>query len=522
MLKLRYFGDPILETPTKKIESFDDGLKNTFSEMKKIMKDNQGIGLAANQVGLDKSFFLMADTVVINPEILETKGHTKFQEGCLSFGPEIFVLVSRAKKIRVKYVNQDFKEVEEWLDDIYSIVFQHECLPYDSIIITEDGKKTIKDIVDNDYKGKVLSFNEKTQKREFKKILNRSSLFNKQKKKWVKVKFSKTGPHRQLTCTQDHRCAYVDNPLNLDIKYTEAMNLKDKYIIRNIDLKRIKNREAGLYNKDQISIIIGSLMGDACISKDGDLTISHGEPFYKYALYKKSILNGKIYRGYSGFRDEYSNYILRVGSGEQMKYLRENVYKKEKSLTELSKLANYLSLAFWYMDDGCLVKKRSAQFHTEGFALDDLEESIKILKEKFDLNFRISPRKIRGQKRYILRLNYDDSDKFFSNISKWIPISMRYKIPELYRQFEEEIVNKSRLDFSLKKVTTVNILKSKESRLFDLEIDGNSNFFADNTLVHNCAHLNGKTFLDYVNDSKKRKVLRSFKKYIEKKNNKSS
>jgi len=72
-------------------------------QMVDIMLSNNGIGLAANQIGLDAQVFVMGDsannsTLCINPTVLQyTSGATADVEGCLSF-PNVFVKINRPKK----------------------------------------------------------------------------------------------------------------------------------------------------------------------------------------------------------------------------------------------------------------------------------------------------------------------------------------------------------------------------------------------------------------------------------------
>lgn len=131
MSKIVIYGDdPVLVTPTNPIEKLDDSIKDLIVDMKKTMIEEEGIGLAANQIGLTQSIFIAGETqesakAFINPEILESQGKIRTTEGCLSF-PEIGVYVKRAKRVLLKYIDEDFKEQEEWIDGFLAIVCQHE------------------------------------------------------------------------------------------------------------------------------------------------------------------------------------------------------------------------------------------------------------------------------------------------------------------------------------------------------------------------------------------------------------
>jgi peptide deformylase len=97
--------------------------------MTKIMFESGGIGLAAPQCGVKKRIFLMGNQekliVCINPEILESSGENRAQEGCLSF-PKLWLTVKRPETVKVKYQQLSGNVVEQELGDLPSRVFQHE------------------------------------------------------------------------------------------------------------------------------------------------------------------------------------------------------------------------------------------------------------------------------------------------------------------------------------------------------------------------------------------------------------
>jgi peptide deformylase len=95
-----------------------------------FMYKNNGIGLAANQVGERVRMFVMGingrDWVCFNPEILQTHDNlTDFNEGCLSF-PGESCIIKRPGTIDVRYYNVDGVEITEKLTGLASRCFQHE------------------------------------------------------------------------------------------------------------------------------------------------------------------------------------------------------------------------------------------------------------------------------------------------------------------------------------------------------------------------------------------------------------
>lgn len=93
-LNIYVYEAPILRKKSEEVVEFNDELRNTLDEMVKTMRLANGIGLAANQVGIGKRFFVLEIddeiTKVVNPEILSFgEEMVEFQEGCLSI-PGIF------------------------------------------------------------------------------------------------------------------------------------------------------------------------------------------------------------------------------------------------------------------------------------------------------------------------------------------------------------------------------------------------------------------------------------------------
>ena len=108
------------------------------------MFHHEGIGLAANQIGMDIRAFAMMrdieynDTIVcFNPSILKSYPEkVEMEEGCLSF-PDEFINVHRPDKITVKYEDEDGKEHKITLQGLPSRIFQHELDHLEGIDFTQ-------------------------------------------------------------------------------------------------------------------------------------------------------------------------------------------------------------------------------------------------------------------------------------------------------------------------------------------------------------------------------------------------
>ena len=134
VLEIVHYGNPILR---KKCEPVKDTLtiESIIDDMFDSMYEAEGIGLAANQVGLDMNLFIIDVThtdeaedthIFINGAIIATDGDDKvFQEGCLSM-PGIALDVIRPEKVTLKYQGIDGEWHENEFDGLLGRAIQHE------------------------------------------------------------------------------------------------------------------------------------------------------------------------------------------------------------------------------------------------------------------------------------------------------------------------------------------------------------------------------------------------------------
>jgi peptide deformylase len=105
-MKILIYPHPMLFKKLSHITSFDNKLKTLSEKMIKIMEKHHGIGLSANQVGIDKRILVYKDNneyfVLINPVITNYSGETEMFEGCLSI-PWTTVLLKRPNRIIYDY-----------------------------------------------------------------------------------------------------------------------------------------------------------------------------------------------------------------------------------------------------------------------------------------------------------------------------------------------------------------------------------------------------------------------------------
>lgn len=129
-MKIRLMNDPILHTPTTPVSRDElDYVKSLVPDMVQAMNNEGGAGLAANQVGIAKRFFILKEgdgsILFINPEIVSMNAKVEFQEGCLSI-PGTSATTMRASELRLKYLDENFNEVEQDYREFVAAAIQHE------------------------------------------------------------------------------------------------------------------------------------------------------------------------------------------------------------------------------------------------------------------------------------------------------------------------------------------------------------------------------------------------------------
>ena len=132
-LDLIPFNDPLLKRKPKAFDFEKDDAKDISKRLLDKMYDLGGVGLSANQVGLDMAVFVIGDGQVdgmakafFNPEILGIGDEKEsMKEGCLSF-PGLWLMVSRPKQAMIKYYDEEGEEHIETYEGVTSRVIQHE------------------------------------------------------------------------------------------------------------------------------------------------------------------------------------------------------------------------------------------------------------------------------------------------------------------------------------------------------------------------------------------------------------
>lgn len=145
-------GDEILAKKCKPVKEITPRIKEACADMVETMKEADGVGIAAPQIGIMKRFFIAMPHVeaedeekrdkiyyMINPEITYTEGTQESSEGCLSV-PGYMGLVDRPYKIRIKAQDLDGKEQEYEFEGFEATVFCHENDHLDGTLYADIAK----------------------------------------------------------------------------------------------------------------------------------------------------------------------------------------------------------------------------------------------------------------------------------------------------------------------------------------------------------------------------------------------
>jgi peptide deformylase len=140
-LDIRKFGDPVLKTRASPVESFDESLVRLTQDMLATMRDNEGVGLAATQVGRLKRVFVAAfeddEYVIVNPVLTDRSETTETAtEGCLSI-PGIQVDVERPTAVTISGHDVSGRPLQIEASDLLARVLQHEVDHLDGVLILD-------------------------------------------------------------------------------------------------------------------------------------------------------------------------------------------------------------------------------------------------------------------------------------------------------------------------------------------------------------------------------------------------
>jgi peptide deformylase len=138
--------DPVLKQVSKPVDAVTDATRALMDDMLETMYAAPGIGLAAVQIGEPVRVIVMdlakegeepAPRYFVNPELLEFDGDKQaYEEGCLSV-PDFFDEVERPKRVKLRYLNYQGEQIEEWAEGMYAVCIQHEMDHLEGILFID-------------------------------------------------------------------------------------------------------------------------------------------------------------------------------------------------------------------------------------------------------------------------------------------------------------------------------------------------------------------------------------------------
>ena len=151
-LNLHFLGDRVLRQKTKKVAKVDQNVRDLAKHMLQTMYSENGIGLAAPQVGIHKKMLVIdcqpdnpatPPMVLINPEITKFgKDFAVAEEGCLSI-PQVFLEVIRPRTIEVTYKDEKGKKNKIKAAGLLSRVIQHEMDHLNGVLFVDRVKNNL-------------------------------------------------------------------------------------------------------------------------------------------------------------------------------------------------------------------------------------------------------------------------------------------------------------------------------------------------------------------------------------------
>jgi len=139
-LPIRVYGDPVLNQVATEVDNIDGRVAALAASMIETMYEAPGVGLAANQIGVQKRLFVYdkgdGPVVVVNPVIVESQGEWTYEEGCLSV-PGMSWEITRANAVHLTGFDLDGNEIDIQTDEYEGRIFQHEMDHLDGVLLIE-------------------------------------------------------------------------------------------------------------------------------------------------------------------------------------------------------------------------------------------------------------------------------------------------------------------------------------------------------------------------------------------------
>lgn len=407
------------------------------------------------------------------------------------------VVVSNVQTLS-KVVDQYTKEFGTLLID--------ECLDYDCRLDTlEYGEKRIGIIVNQKLPCHVKSFNIHTKQFEYKKVLRYFK--NPQNDLMIKFKF---GHANSLTCTLNHSLYKYNNGL---IEKTIA-----EHILENDYLIIEKTHKTNYLLTSEIKpIILGIILGDGSLSINDSgnavrVSVTNGQNQLNYLQYKRKLLSTLVKteekESSSGYKPNNEVYQFSTLSFIDIENWRNIIYNNSRTKNCLTEeIVDTLDINSWsilYQDDGAINNDRYISFSFCEFSTD----SIQLLQKSLERLFSITDSYIYTCNKGFnyLKIKKEGSKVFIEAIEHLIHPELAYKkgIYNTNKPFTGIVIRPCIENFSILKVKEVSFVPATNGYRYNIEVEDNHNYLANNKLVGNCHHIPANTFKNIIDKSKAR------------------
>ncbi len=137
---IRVHGDPVLKVRCAEVSEFDGALADLVEDMLETMYAAPGVGLAANQIGVQKRVFVYdvgdGPQVVVNPVLSTHHGEWTYEEGCLSV-PGLYWPITRPQQVHLSGLDLHGNQLSIDGDELLARVFLHEVDHLDGTLLIE-------------------------------------------------------------------------------------------------------------------------------------------------------------------------------------------------------------------------------------------------------------------------------------------------------------------------------------------------------------------------------------------------
>jgi peptide deformylase len=143
LLPILRYPDERLHTIAEPVATVNDEIRQLVKDMAETMYAAPGVGLAATQVDVHKQVIVIDTSethdsllVLVNPQIVDRRGESELEEGCLSV-PGIFDRIQRSQWIKVRALNADGRSYELEADGLLAVCIQHEMDHLKGVVFVE-------------------------------------------------------------------------------------------------------------------------------------------------------------------------------------------------------------------------------------------------------------------------------------------------------------------------------------------------------------------------------------------------